>query len=107
MADSLAERGKAHETQFKLTQEQEFKAEARRNRLLGEWAGAQWGLDGEDLQAYARSVVQSDFDRPGDEDVLDKVLADLRAQGIETDARRLRNRMEELLQEAKTQIMAE
>ncbi len=104
---TFADREKQFETKYSHDEELRFKVQARRNRLLGEWAGAQWGLAGEDLQAYARSVVQSDFDRPGDEDVLEKVLADLGAQGISTDARRLRNRMEELLQTAKAQVMAE
>ncbi len=101
------DREKQFEAKYSHDQELQFKVQARRNRLLGEWAGAQWGLNGEDLAAYARAVVQADFDRPGDDDVLEKVLADLQAQGIETDARRLRNRMEELLQEAKQQVMAE
>ncbi len=101
------DRAKQFETRYSHDEELRFKVQARRNRLFGEWAGAQWGLEGEDLKAYGLSVVQSDFTRPGDDDVLEKVLADLSQRGIATDARRLRNRMEELLQEAKTQIMAE
>ena len=104
---TFADREKQFETKYSHDEELRFKVQARRNRLFGEWAGAQWGLEGEDLKAYGRTVVESDFERPGDDDVLEKVLADLQAQGIETDARRLRNRMEELLQEAKTQVMAE
>ncbi len=104
---TFADRERQFENKYRHDEEVRFKVQARRNRLFGEWAGAQWGLAGDDLKAYARTVVESDFDRPGDEDVLEKVLADLHAQGIETDARRLRNRMEELLDEAKAQIMAE
>ena len=104
---TFADREKQFETKYSHDEELRFKVQARRNRLLGEWAGAQWGLEGEDLKAYGRKVVESDFERPGDDDVLEKVLADLEAQGIETDARRLRNRMEELLEEAKAQVMAE
>ena len=103
---TFADREKQFETKYSHDEGLRFKVQARRNRLFGEWAGAQWGLEGEDLKAYGLTVVESDFERPGDDDVLEKVLGDLKAQGIETDARRLRNRMDELLQEAKAQVMA-
>lgn len=100
-------REKDFENKFKHDQELQFKVMARRNRLLGEWAGSEMGLSGDALTAYAKDVVMSDFDRPGDEDVLEKVQADLKAAGIEMDADRLRKRMDGLLADAKSQVMAE
>lgn len=95
------------ENKFKHDQELQFKVMARRNRLLGEWAGAEMGLSGEALTAYAKDVVMSDFDRPGDDDVLEKVQADLKAAGVELESARLRKKMDSLLGDAKTQVMAE
>ncbi len=104
---SFADREKEFESKFKHDQELQFKVTARRNRLLGEWAGAQMGLAGEALKEYAKDVVKSDFERPGDEDVLEKVQGDLKDAGVEMDAKALRKEMYRLLGEAKTQVMAE
>ena len=101
------DRQKEFENKFKHDQELQFKVVARRNRLLGEWAGGEMGLTGDALQAYAKDVVMSDFDRPGDDDVLEKVQGDLTAAGIEMAADRLRAKMDDLLGVAKQQIMAE
>lgn len=101
------DRQKEFENKFKHDQELQFKVVARRNRLLGEWAGGEMGLSGDALQAYAKDVVMSDFDRPGDEDVLEKVQGDLKAAGIELVRERLRKKMDALLVEAKQQVMAE
>ena len=62
---------------------------------------------GDALTAYAKDVVMSDFERPGDDDVLEKVQADLTAAGVEMDAARLRQKMDGLLGDAKSQVMAE
>jgi len=101
------DREKQFEAKYTHDQELRFKVQARRNRLLGEWAGAEMGMSGEDLKAYARSVVQADFEKPGDDDVLQKVLADLSAKGVDMTEARLRKRMDELLDTARTQIMQE
>ena len=101
------DREKEFESKFKHDQELQFKVMARRNRLFGEWAGGEMGLSGDALAAYAKDVVMSDFDRPGDDDVLEKVQGDLKAAGIELDDDRLRKRMETLLADAKAQVMAE
>ncbi len=101
------ERRNQFETKYSRDEELRFRVNARRNRLLGEWAGERMGLSGDELAAYARSVVEADFQKPGDADVVEKVLADLTARGVDIDERRLRRRMEELLETAKQQIMAE
>lgn len=101
------QRERDFENKYKHDEQLRFKVQARRNRLLGEWAGDLLGLSGEDLKAYAREVVQSDFDRPGDDDVLQKVYADLRGKNIDMSEHRIRHRMDELLDQAKQQVMAE
>lgn len=101
------DRKKAAEAKFKHDQEFQFKVVARRNKLLGLWAAERMGIAGADAEAYAKQVVLADFDEPGDDDVVRKVLGDLTEKGIEADAREIRRHMERLLEEAKTQVSAE
>ena len=101
------EREKAFEAKFKLDEELRFKAAARRNRLLGVWAAEQMGLNEAEAVAYAKEVVKSDFEKPGDEDVLEKVLADLEGKGVETSAQLVRKHMDELMEVAIEQIQSE
>ncbi|MDH4384736.1 MAG: DUF1476 domain-containing protein [Caulobacter sp.] len=96
------EREKGFEKKFALDADQEFKASARRNRLLGEWAAAKMGL--ESVDEYVRAVVKSDFDQPGDDDVLRKVYGDLKGSGMETTEGEVRMKMDELLAQAREQI---
>lgn len=95
------------EAKFQHDEELRFKVGVRRNRLLGEWAGKLMGLEGDALVAYAREVVESDFKEKGDQDVVDKVLGDLLAKGVDMSEHRVRRHMEELLLVAKRQIMTE
>ena len=95
------------ENRFKHDQELEFKANARRNKLLGLWAAEQMGISGEAADAYAKDVVVSDFDRPGDEDVLEKVLKDLTDKGLDMSSSKLRKEMDRLMEIARTQVRSE
>jgi hypothetical protein len=104
---AFEDREKEFEAKFKHDQEVQFKVVARRNRLLGEWAGNEMGLSGDALITYSKDVVVSDFEKPGDDDVLQNVQADMKAAGIELDSSRLRKKMDELFQVAKAQVMAE
>jgi hypothetical protein len=104
---AFEDREKEFEAKFKHDQEVQFKVVARRNRLLGEWAGNEMGLSGDALITYSKDVVMSDFEKPGDDDVLQNVQADMKAAGIELDSSRLRKKMDELFQVAKAQVMAE
>ena len=104
---SFNEREKGFENKYKHDQELQFKVMARRNRLLGDWAAGQLGLSGDAAASYAKEVVSSDFARAGDDDVLQKVMADLTTKGIDIDERRLRKRMDELLEDAKAQLQKE
>ena len=74
-------REEGFEKKFALDEEQKFKAEARRNRLLGLWAAEKLGLTGDAATAYAKEVVAADFEEAGDGDVVRKVLGDLDRQG--------------------------
>lgn len=98
------DREKGFERKFALDQELEFKATARRNRLLGEWAANLMGL--ENVADYAKAVVKSDFEQPGDEDVLNKVLGDLKGAGLTTGEGEVRRKMDELLAVAREQVRA-
>ena len=97
-------REEGFEKKFALDEEQKFKAEARRNKLLGLWAAEKLGKSGEDAAAYAKEVVASDFEEAGDGDVLRKVTKDLAGKGV-TEAE-IRKKMDELVATAVMQIKA-
>jgi len=101
------ERQKGFEKKFEKDQEFQFKATARRNRLLGMWAADLMGIKGEAADAYAKDVVKADFELPGDEDVVGKVMGDLKARGITQSEHQLRKKMDELFAVAKEQLMKE
>jgi hypothetical protein len=94
----------AFEKQFAHDEELKFKAEARRNKLLGLWAAEKLGKSGADADAYAKEVVAADFEEAGDADVVRKVLGDLSGKGV-TEAE-IRAKMSELLATAVAQIKA-
>ena len=98
------ERDRSYEAKFARDADLQFKAVARRNRLLGEWAAGLLGKTGEDAKAYALSVVTSDFEEPGDEDVFRKIAADLDGKADEA---AIRAKMAELLGLARQQLMDE
>jgi hypothetical protein len=99
------EREKGFEQKYKHDQELQFKVNARRNKLLGLWAAQQMGLTGTAAEEYAKQVVHADFEKPGDADVLEKVLKDLSAKGVSMTEAQLRKEMERMLAMAKEQIM--
>ena len=98
------DRERAFENKFAHDAEMQFKAEARRNRLLGLWAAEIMGKSGAEADAYAREVITADFEEAGEEDVFRKVRSDL--AGRASDAQ-IRDRMHALLVQAKGQIMDE
>lgn len=100
-------RERAEEGKFALDQELRFKANARRNKLLGLWAAEKLGKTGEDASNYAVEVVKSDFEAPGDEDVFRKVKGDLDKGGVAITDHQLHRQMAELMEAAVTQVRAE
>lgn len=103
---SFDDRERGQEKKFQLDQEQEFKAQARRARLLGQWAAAQMGLSGPAADDYAKTVVMADLEEKGEEDVFRKVRADLTAAGSTLSDHQIRVKMAECLDEARKQIKA-
>jgi len=97
-------REEGFEKKFALDEEQRFKAEARRNKLLGLWAAEKLGKSGDEATAYAKEVVASDFDEAGDADVMRKVAADLKDKGVTE--QQVRVKMDELVATAVAQIKA-
>lgn len=101
------DRERAEEANFAHEEEQLFRITARRNRLLGQWAAEQMGLSAVEAEAYAKSVVQADFEEAGDEDVIRKLLGDLTAAGVDTTEADVRTALDARMVEARRQIMGE
>jgi hypothetical protein len=99
-------REEGFEKQFAIEEELKFKADARRNKLLGLWVAEQLGLTGDAATSYAREVVAADFEEAGDRDVVHKVTADLAAKGIAIQETQLRAKMGELMAQAIAQVKA-
>lgn len=98
------DRERSYEAKFALDAELRFKAEARRNRLLGEWAAGLLGKTGDEARTYALTVVTSDFDEPGEDDVFRKLSNDLAGKADEA---AIRAKMAELRDEARRQVASE
>ena len=105
---SFEDRQKGFERKFAHDSEMQFKAEARRNRLLGQWAAEKMGItDQEAVKAYAQEVVRADFQEKGDEDVFRKISGDFQQKGVTVPEAEIRQQMDRLLAEAKAQLMDE
>lgn len=101
---SFDDREKGFENRFANEQTSEFRAQARRNKLLGLWAAAEMGLTGADADAYAAEVVKADLAEPGDADVMRKIRADFDARGVSHSEHVIRTKMDQLLDEARAQL---
>jgi len=99
-------REEGFEKKYALDEEQKFKAEARRNRLLGLWAAEKLGITGDAAMAYAKEVVAADFEEAGDADVLRKVFKDMTAKGLSATEAEIRRKMDELMAAAIAQVKA-
>ena len=103
----FSDRQKGEEGKFAMDADTAFRVAARRNRLLGHWAAEKMGLGPEETEAYAKAVIQADFEEAGDEDVIRKVLGDLTSAGCDIDDAAVRAALEEKSVEAKRQLMSE
>jgi hypothetical protein len=104
---SFEKREKSFESKWAHDEELRFKVVARRNKLQGLWAAGEMGITGAAADAYAREVVQADFEKAGDDDVFRKIRKDFDAKGVKHSDHMIRRKMEELLQAASDQIAAE
>ena len=93
-------REEGFEKRFALDEELKFKANARRNKLLGLWAAEKLGLTGADADAYAKAVVMADFEEAGDDDVFRKIRKDFDAKGVSQSDHQIRRTMDELMAKA-------
>lgn len=98
------ERENAFEAKFAHDAEMQFKADARCNKLLGLWAAELLGKSGDDVEAYVREVIKSDFEEAGHEDVFRKLTADV---GDKANEAAIRAKMAECMVLAKTQLVQE
>ena len=99
------DRERAFETKFARDEEMAFRITARRNRLVGTWAAGLMGLTPEETDAYAKAVVQADFEESGDDDVVHKLLGDLVSANIDMDETRIRAALHDATVEARRQLM--
>lgn len=101
---SFDERKKTQETKFVLDAANEFKAEAKRNKMLGHWASGLLGKEGPARDKYALEVIASDFEEAGDEDVYRKLRGDLTDANVEISDQAIRDKMKEYLEAAREEV---
>ena len=101
------DRERAFEAKYARDEDFAFRVHARRNRLVGQWAAVRMKLTPEETDAYAKAVVQADFEEAGDEDVIRKVLGDLVQAGCDCDEAAVRAALDAKAVEARRQLMSE
>ena len=102
--DAFDKREEGYEAKYKLDEELRFKAESRRNKLLGLWAAERMGMTGAEAEAYAKEVVHADFQAPGVADMVSKVLQDLQGRGVEVSTEEIEAELRRLYALAVEQI---
>ena len=108
MADTLKEKGKGEEQKYNLSQELLFKANSRRNKLLGLWLSDQhFGLQGAAAQEYANELVMIDLDAPGIENVIEKIMLDVEKRTCKLSEQVLREKIAELQKVAENEVKNE
>jgi hypothetical protein len=100
------DREKAFERKFALDQDLKFRAEARRNKMLAEWAAAKLGITGQALDDYVKAVRRADLEEKGDDDVFRKVRKDFDEKGVPIQDNEIREAMSEFLARAVSEIEA-
>ena len=101
------DRKKGQENKYAHDQELRFKTIARRNRLLGLWLAEQMGKSPEEAAEYAKEVVAADFEKPGDDDVVEKCMRDIAAANLHIDEHKLRRQMQTFEEQARAQLQTE
>jgi len=99
------DRERAEEAKFARDEEMHFRIHARRNRLLGQWAAKRMGLSPVEAEAYAKSVIQAEFEEHSNEGVIRKLLGDLISAGVELDEAEVRSELEAKTVEARRLLM--
>ncbi|MEQ8165309.1 MAG: DUF1476 domain-containing protein [Alphaproteobacteria bacterium] len=101
------EREKGQMAKIHHDEEMHFRAVQRRNKLLGLWAAELLGKSGADADAYAREVIESDFEKPGVDDVIEKIMKDFEQSPVDMTEERLRKQLDRFFAEAVEQIKAQ
>ena len=96
MADVISDRERGEERKYGKDQEMQFRVEARRNRLLGQWLASQFGMGPAETEEYAKEVVIADLEEPGIEDLIRKVMGDISERDIDISDKLLREKIAEL-----------
>lgn len=107
MSDTFNEREKSFEAKQKLDEELKFKAQSRRNKLVGLWAAEKMGISGSDADAYAKTVVMADLEEPGDEDVIRKLMADFAERSVKVSKDDIYKQLDTQMQVAMQQLSGE
>ncbi|MEQ8179528.1 MAG: DUF1476 domain-containing protein [Amphiplicatus sp.] len=105
--NSFDDRKDKFENKFAHDAALKFKADARRNKLLGHWAAELLGHTGQAAEDYAKSVIVADLQEAGDEDVFRKIRADFDAAGVDQSDHQIRRHMEEFMAKAIEQLQTE
>ena len=98
------EKKSASETKFVLAADEEFKAEARRNKKLALWAAELMNKDEDAAKAYIGQVIMADMEEAGDDDVFRKLRADFTSEGVEISDIAIRDKLETFMAEARVEI---
>lgn len=98
------EREKGFEKKFAHDEELKFKAEARRNKMIAEWAAEKLGVASADVEAYVKAVRRADFEEAGDEDVVRKISSDFADKGVAISDDEIRRKSQEFLARAVAEI---
>jgi hypothetical protein len=101
------DREKGFEAKFSHDEDVKFRIRSRRTKLFGLWVAKAFGLSGDAAEAYAKDVVVADMDRPGDDDIIEKVMADVAARGTKLDAAALKKELAASEATARSQILSE
>jgi len=102
--DKVKEKGKGEEAKFSRSEENKFKITVRRNKLIGLWLAEKFGLEGEAAVAYSKEVIEADFEKPGDDDVVEKILRDCQEKTVDLDESKIREQLDFFGSEALKQI---
>lgn len=101
---SFDDRKNAYENKFAHDEEFRFKVESRTAKLFGLWAAEQLGHAGDDASAYAATVVASNLEEAGFNDVKRKVRADFDAKGVSVSDHMIDTMLDKCLNDAKVQL---
>ncbi len=107
MSDIFDEREKGYEAKFKLDEELSFKIRARRNKLLGYWLAEKFDMSAEKIESYSKEIVMADLDEPGIDDVIRKVMTDIKARGLAITEKQVTDKISDLEAAAVREVTAE